>query len=518
MITAVTINTVLPNCSEHIILGHGPQALVASMQSELGIDPAEIYPALPEWPAVALYYTANCFHVFWYVGLSEQERARICKHLQAHQVLGDLRPVEGFCWFEVRECGTPILAHLDPTRDYDLEPRAIRWSLDKYLGDALSEALTRADALDELGQVAEQEDLDLALVCAWAGLRLPHPIWLVRTHEVHWSNRADSGDAPRPDEKVRQVGGDRYTLHHHKLNDLHLTVAQPAVTVEPRLTADDADPDENACDTFVVTTLLEANSTGPSLEQLFAESAKEQWEISPQMLLDSSVDFERRLTDMATTIDSNEDIPLPSLESLFVNLPVEFHSEQITSSLFDTSPAVPDLNDFEFEPDGPVLEMPGLRAYVTEFRRVEGEVIDSELFAGALWCARQLDWICAEPLEDLLAFLTPHLSRLQVRVIYCPPVEATLDSITATVPATLLRSGLTIKVGFGLPGDHSIALLSDASGDKLFLHQTHDMPTSLVDSWTSPYEQIRWRQERFELLWEDRLRPRIQMEALKQLA
>lgn len=514
MITAATINTVLPNCHEHIVLGHGPQALMASMQAELDIDPDEIYPGLPEWPAVALYYTANSFHVFWYVGLSEQERARICKHLQAHQALGDLRPVEGFCWFEVRECGTPILAHLDPARDYDLEPRAIRRYLDKYLGDSLSELLTRADALHELGQVAEREDLDLALVCAWAGLRLPYPIWLVRAHEVHWSNRADSGDAPRPDEKVRQVGGDRYTLHHHELHGLHLTVAQPqAVTVDPRLTTDGENPDENARDTFVeFVTLLEPDSTGPSLEQLFAESTAEQWE-NPQMLLDSSVDFESLLT------DNNEDVPLPSLESLFVNLPVEIHSEQITSSLFDTT-AVSGLNNFEFEPGGPVLEMPGLRAYVTEFRRVEGGVIDSELFAGALWCARQLDWICAEPFEDLLAFLTPYLSRLQVRVIYCPPVGATPDSIAATVPATLLRTGLTIKVGFGLPVGHSIALLSDASGDKLFFHQTQtDMPTSLVDSWTALHsEQIHWRQERFELLWEDRLRPRIQMEALRQLA
>ncbi len=137
------------------------------------------------------------------------------------------------------------------------------------------------------------------------------------------------------------------------------------------------------------------------------------------------------------------------------------------------------------------------------------------IFAGALPLASKLEWICAESPEVVCGLLADHLAHLECRVLYCPPPQMTHPELAASLQS--LPEHLSLKVGFGLPEGHSLFLLTDAENNRIFYHQPPtEAPAILVESWSSETgaTEIDWRQERFELLWEDRLRPHVHVETL----
>jgi hypothetical protein len=201
----------------------------------------------------------------------------------------------------------------------------------------------------------------------------------------------------------------------------------------------------------------------------------------------------------------------PSLEDLFAIVPEisdetmlfgEVPTEEVLMSsleaLFEEEPANP-------EPAAPKPNFIQLMANAPE---------GAAIFAGALPLARKLEWICAESPEVVHGLLDAYLAHLECRVLYCPPQGMSRSALMVSLQG--LPEQLSLKVGFGLPEGHSLFLLTDAENNRIFYHQ---LPTEtqaiLVESWSETgAQEIDWRQERFEMLWEDRLRPHVHVEPL----
>jgi len=133
----------------------------------------------------------------------------------------------------------------------------------------------------------------------------------------------------------------------------------------------------------------------------------------------------------------------------------------------------------------------------------------------ALACARRLDWLSAEAPEAIVARLAAYAAHLECRVLLCPAPGVSLAQIESAVGP--LPPHVQLKIGFGLPTGHSLYVLTDAHDNQVFFHQQPgEGEATLIASWSAPpaVEEIGWRRRRFELLWEDQLRPLVRVEPL----
>jgi hypothetical protein len=200
----------------------------------------------------------------------------------------------------------------------------------------------------------------------------------------------------------------------------------------------------------------------------------------------------------------------PSLEDLFAIVPEtseettlfgEAPREEVLMSsleaLFESEPA-------STEPPAPKPSFVSLMANAPE---------GAAIFAGALPLASKLEWICAESPEVIHGLLAEQFPHLECRVLYCPPREMSRAELATSLQD--LPEQLSLKVGFGLPEGHSLFLLTDTENNRIFYHQPPAEAAILVESWSEAgATEIDWRQERFEMLWEDRLRPHVHVETL----
>jgi hypothetical protein len=306
----------------HAISEPKPEAMLAGMHERLGIDPEALRSGMPETPAVTLYYTGGQFHAFWYDGLSENHRARIQSHLDAHHRLGDLRALEGFYWAESLSSGQPNLDHLDELKDFDLEARTIRWTLSQNLGREVADLLAEPEIAEALAGIARREHIDIVIVCAWAASSWPYPAWISTPDQGIWRNPvAAHEEMPAPEMRIDQEH--TYALRNHYFEGVRFCVALPVSLV----------PYENS----------------ESLEGLFAEDAAP---VLEELLLpDFAEDFGDVSLDMLFAEAMPEAAGSSGLEMLFggssESVPTDKATEPISlESLFGEQPAT-DTADLE---------------------------------------------------------------------------------------------------------------------------------------------------------------------------
>jgi hypothetical protein len=293
----------------HAISEPKPEAMLAGMHERLGIDPEALRSGMPETPAVTLYYTGGQFHAFWYDGLSENHRARIQSHLDAHHRLGDLRALEGFYWAESLSSGQPNLDHLDELKDFDLEARTIRWTLSQNLGREVADLLAEPEIAEALAGIARREHIDIVIVCAWAASSWPYPAWISTPDQGIWRNPvAVYEEMPAPEMRIDQEH--TYALRNHYFEGVRFCVALPVSLV----------PHENPESLEV----LFAEDAAPALEELLLPDFAEDFgDVSLDML------FAEAMPEAAGSLfgGSSESVPTDkatepiSLESLFGELP-----------------------------------------------------------------------------------------------------------------------------------------------------------------------------------------------------
>jgi hypothetical protein len=244
--------------------------------------------------------------------------------------------------------------------------------------------------------------------------------------------------------------------------------------------------------------VVEGKREEASLEDLFGGLASSEVaqppHLAPEMpIAEAKSEAEPSLEDLFAIVPEISDETM-----LFGEVPTEEVLMSSLEALFEEEPANP-------EPAAPKSNFIRLMANAPE---------GAAIFAGALPLARKLEWICAESPEVIHGLLDEYLAQLECRVLYCPPQGMSRSALMVSLQG--LPEQLALKVGFGLPEGHSLFLLTDAENNRIFYHQLpKETPAILVESWSETgAQEIDWRQQRFEMLWEDRLRPHVQVEPL----
>ncbi len=334
---------------EHSVPAFGAEPMATAMHAELAVELQDLYACLPEMPAVALYYSGGEFHAFWPALLPASVRSRVREHLETHYLLGDLQASEGFYWAESFDAGDARLQHLDETEDQDIEPRTIRRQLMR-LDQELNAILSQPEAMENLAAIAERESLDIAVVCALAARRWPHPASVSVSGKTTWSNALEltAGEKPERSRSLQQQFGDvcfSVVVPEPDALEALLTIdSEPESLSELDLSgeAEDLEFSLSLEDLFSGGELTEATD----LEALFAEPD------APQATLDAP---DRGVEDEALSLEALFGTEFEELEAV---LPFEVVEQPVVASAEDESLLLESLFDMTGLDTEPVAPTP----------------------------------------------------------------------------------------------------------------------------------------------------------------